>query len=186
MKRSAKWAAVATILSLAWPTMLEQLMQTAVQYIDTAMVGTLGTEATAAVGATATVNWLISSTLSALGVGFLAFIARACGAHDRNGARKASSQALLVTLLSGILFTGITVGISPVLPRWMQVDPKIQSLASLYFLIVYAPMLPRAASIILGTVLRAAGDTKTPMKVGVLVNILNVVGNFFLIFPQER
>ena len=185
MKRSAKWAAVATILSLAWPTMLEQLMQTAVQYIDTAMVGTLGTEATAAVGATATVNWLISSTLSALGVGFLAFIARACGAHDRNGAKKASSQALLVTLLSGILFTGITVGISPVLPRWMQVDPKIQSLASLYFLIVYAPMLPRAASIILGTVLRAAGDTKTPMKVGVLVNILNVVGNFFLIFPTR-
>ena len=185
MKRSAKWAAVAPILSLAWPTMLEQLMQTAVQYIDTAMVGTLGTEATAAVGATATVNWLISSTLSALGVGFLAFIARACGAHDREGAKKASSQALLVTLLSGILFTGITVGISPVLPRWMQVDPKIQSLASLYFLIVYAPMLPRAASIILGTVLRAAGDTKTPMKVGVLVNILNVVGNFFLIFPTR-
>ena len=185
MKRSAKWAAVATILSLAWPTMLEQLMQTAVQYIDTAMVGTLGTEATAAVGATATVNWLISSTLSALGVGFLAFIARACGARNREGAKKASSQALLVTLLSGILFTGISVGISPVLPRWMQVDPKIQSLASLYFLIVYAPMLPRAASIILGTVLRAAGDTKTPMKVGVLVNILNVVGNFFLIFPTR-
>ncbi|MDE6388452.1 MAG: hypothetical protein K2L82_11680 [Lachnospiraceae bacterium] len=37
-----------TILALAWPTMLEQFMQTAVQYIDTAMVGTLGTQATAA------------------------------------------------------------------------------------------------------------------------------------------
>ncbi|MBQ9933960.1 MAG: MATE family efflux transporter, partial [Ruminiclostridium sp.] len=49
------------ILSLAWPTMLEQLMQTAVQYIDTAMVGALGTHATAAVGATTTLNWLISS-----------------------------------------------------------------------------------------------------------------------------
>ena len=44
------------IMSLAWPTMLEQLMQTAVQYIDTAMVGSLGTHATAAVGATTTVN----------------------------------------------------------------------------------------------------------------------------------
>ena len=41
---------IAVILALAWPTMLEQLMQTAVQYIDTAMVGSLGTEATAAVG----------------------------------------------------------------------------------------------------------------------------------------
>ena len=68
------------ILSLAWPTMLEQLMQTAVQYIDTAMVGTLGTAATAAVGATTTINWLVSSSISALSIGFLAFIAKACGA----------------------------------------------------------------------------------------------------------
>ena len=60
---------IATILALAWPTMLEQLMQTAVQYIDTAMVGSLGTQATAAVGATTTVNWLIGSSVSALGVG---------------------------------------------------------------------------------------------------------------------
>ena len=52
------WGMVSTILTLAWPTMLEELMQTAVQYIDTAMVGAIGTQATAAVGATSTVNWL--------------------------------------------------------------------------------------------------------------------------------
>ena len=74
---------IAAILTLAWPTMLEQLMQTAVQYIDTAMVGVLGTQATAAVGATATVNWLVMGTVSALGVGFLSYIAQALGAGDR-------------------------------------------------------------------------------------------------------
>ncbi|MDE6775161.1 MAG: hypothetical protein K2J37_02475 [Ruminococcus sp.] len=47
------------ILCLAFPTMIEQVMQTAVQYIDTAMVGSLGTSATTAAGATTTVNWLI-------------------------------------------------------------------------------------------------------------------------------
>ena len=55
----------ATIMTLAWPTMFEQLMQTAVQYIDTAMVGVLGTQATAAVGATSTVSWLVGSSISA-------------------------------------------------------------------------------------------------------------------------
>ena len=55
------------IFALAWPTMLEQFLQTAVQYIDTAMVGSLGTQATAAVGSTSTVNWLIGSTVSAIG-----------------------------------------------------------------------------------------------------------------------
>ena len=62
---------VSVIMTLAWPTMLEQLMQTAVQHIDTAMVGSLGTQATAAVGATSTVNWLIGSSISALSIGFI-------------------------------------------------------------------------------------------------------------------
>ena len=80
------------IFTLAWPTMLEQLMQTAVQYVDTIMVGSLGTEATAAVGATTTVNWLVGSTLSAFGVGFLSYIAKAYGAGDKPRAAKAASR----------------------------------------------------------------------------------------------
>ena len=57
------FAMIPMIFALAGPTMLEQLMQTAVQYIDTAMVGSLGTTATAAVGSTTTVNWLIGGTI---------------------------------------------------------------------------------------------------------------------------
>lgn len=176
---------IATILALAWPTMLEQLMQTAVQYIDTAMVGTLGTQATAAVGATTTVNWLINSSISALGVGFLAFIAQAYGAGDKKAASKAVSQAVLVTLIVGSFFTALTLSLSGLIPVWMQVDEPIRDLASRYFFILYLPMLPRTATIIFGTALRAAGDTKTPMKVGILVNIVNVVLNFLLIYPTR-
>ena len=73
-KRRLNFGMAGVIWALAWPTMLEQLMQTAVQYIDTAMVGSLGTQATAAVGATTTLNWLVGSTISAVGVGFLTFI----------------------------------------------------------------------------------------------------------------
>lgn len=178
-------AMIVTIVALAWPTMLEQLMQTAVQYIDTAMVGSLGTQATAAVGATSTVNWLIGSTVSALGVGFLSFIAQAYGAKDREGASRAVMQAVLVTIVCGTLFTSLTLGLSEVIPVWMRVDESIRELASQYFFILYLPMLPRTASIIFGTVLRAAGDTKTPMKIGVGVNAINVVLNFLLIYPTR-
>ena len=178
-------AMLAVILSLAWPTMLEQLMQTAVQYIDTAMVGSLGTQATAAVGATSTVGWLIGSTISATSIGFLSFIARACGANDREAARRSVSQAVLATLVLGILFTVLSLGLSGLVPVWMQVDASIQDLASQYFFILYTPMLFRTASIIFGTVLRAAGDTKTPMKAGIAVNVINVVLNFLLIYPTR-
>jgi len=176
---------VPTIIALAWPTMMEELMQTAVQYIDTAMVGSLGTQATAAVGATSTVNWLIGSTVSAVGVGFLAYVSRACGAGDIKRAGKAASQAVLAVLFCGLLFTALTLGLSPMVPVWMQVDPSIQKLASQYFFILYSPMLARAAIIIFGTLLRSTGDTKTPMRIGIVVNIVNVVLNFLLIYPTR-
>ena len=185
-ERRLNKAMIAVIFALAWPTMLEQLMQTAVQYIDTAMVGSLGTQATAAVGATSTVGWLIGSTISATSVGFLSFIARACGAGDREGARRSVSQAVLATLVLGVIFTILPLALSGLVPVWMQVDPSIQNLAARYFFIIYMPMLPRTASIIFGTVLRAAGDTKTPMKVGIVVNVVNVVLNFLLIYPTRR
>lgn len=174
---------VPVIFTLAWPTMFEQLMQTAVQYIDTAMVGTLGTQATAAVGATSTVSWLVGSSVSALGVGFLTFIARSYGAGNKEQASRYTAQAVFVTLVTGILFTILTLALSNMVPVWMQVDPAICDLAATYFAIIYAPMLPRSATIIFGTVLRAAGDTKTPMRVGIFVNLVNVILNFFFIFP---
>ena len=177
---------IGVILTLAWPTMLEELLRTAVQYIDTAMVGTLGTQATAAVGATTTVNWLVGSTISALSIGFLAFIAKACGAEDKKSASKASAQAVMMVLVVGSLATLITVGLSGYIPAWMQVDPDIRTMASRYFLVLYIPMLPRTATIIFGTVLRAAGDTKTPMKVGAIVNVINVALNFLLIYPTRE
>ena len=182
-KTGLPWHMVPVILALAWPTMLEQLMQTAVQYIDTAMVGSLGTQATAAVGATTTINWLLGSTISALSVGFLAFVSQACGSGDREKAAGAASQAVLATLVVGSLFTVLTLSLSDMVPVWMQVDPQIRTLAGRYFFILYLPMLPRTATIIFGTLLRAVGDTKTPMRVGLWVNGINIVLNFLLIYP---
>ena len=89
------WALLPAVFSLAWPTMLEQLMQTAVQYIDTAMVGSLGTRATAAVGSTTTVNWLVGSTISAFGVGFLAQISQAYGAGEKERAHRADRKSVV-------------------------------------------------------------------------------------------
>ncbi len=174
------------VVSLAWPTMLEQFMQTAVQYVDTFMVGSLGTLATAAVGCTTTVNWLIGSAVHALGVGFLAVIAQALGAGDGARAKKAAAQSVLTALITGAAFTAATLSLSGVIPKWMQADPAIQSTASAYFFILYLPMLFRTAQIIFGTVLRAAGDTRTPMRASILVNVTNVALNFLLIYPTRE
>ena len=183
--RTGKWAMLPVIFTLAWPTMLEQSMSTAVQYVDAAMVGRLGAAATAAVGVTTTINWMIGSTVSALGIGFLSFIAQAYGAGDRQRAARASSQAVLAALISGTLFTVLPLALHRQVPVWMQADKSIRESAGLYFFILYTPMLLRAASIIFGTALRASGDTRTPMRVGILMNVINVVLNYLLIYPTH-
>jgi putative MATE family efflux protein len=185
LKKQRYKALLPVIFALAWPTMLEETMQTAVQYIDTAMVGRLGTDATAAVGSTATVNWLIGTTIYAFGIGFLAYISQALGAGETERAKRASAQSVLMVLLTGTLFTVLTTSLSGYVPAWMQVEQRLRPLASRYFMILYLPMLPRAASVIFGTVLRAAGDTKTPMRVGVGVNLLNILLNFLLIYEPR-
>ncbi len=183
--KQSVWRMLPVIFALAWPTMLEELLQTAVQYIDTAMVGSLGTHATAAVGATTTINWLINGTLAALGVGFLSFIAQALGANNLQHARSIAAQAVPTVLIAGVFFTVLTLSLSRVVPVWMQVDESIRDLSSTYFFILYLPTLPRTATIIFGTTLRAAGDTKTPMRVGLTVNIINVILNSLLIYPSR-
>lgn len=173
------------MLLLAGPTMLEQLMQTAVQYIDTAMVGSLGTSATAAVGSTTTINWLINGTVSALSIGFLSLIAKALGALDEKRARRISAQTVWAVLVSGLFFTLLTLSLAKYVPVWMRIDEGLRDIAATYFFILYMPMLPRAATIIFGTVLRAAGDTKTPMYIGIFVNLANIILNFILIYETR-
>ena len=127
------WSLLPAVLALAWPTMLEQLLHTAVQYIDTAMVGSLGTQATAAVGSTTTVGWLVGSSVSAFGVGFLAYISQALGAGEQERARKAAAQAVLAVLVTGSFFTAATLGLSRLVPVWMQVEESLRPLAARYF-----------------------------------------------------
>ena len=176
---------IPVVFTLAWPTMLQEMMDTAVQYIDTAMVGSLGTHATAAVGSTTTVNWLVGSSISAVGVGFLSYIARAYGAREKERAAKAAAQAVLLVLVIGSLLTALMLTVSSRIPVWMKVSKDIRELAAAYIFILYLPMLPRTAGIIFGILLRASGDTKTPMRIGIVMNIINVALNFLLIYQTR-
>ena len=108
------------------------------------------------------------------------------GAGEKDKAKKASGQAALAVIIVGVFFTALTTSLSGAVPVWMQVDESIREAASRYFLILYTPMLFRTSSIIFGTVLRSVGDTKSPMIVGIFVNIINIVLNFFLIYPTRH
>lgn len=174
-------ATLLTICALAWPTIVEQALQTAVQYIDTAMVGRIGANASAAVGLTTTMMWLVNGPFFAMGIGVLACISKAFGAKEIHKAKTAAMQAIFLALGLGTVLGAATLCISPFLPKWLGAEPEIEQDAFLYFFITCLPMIFRASSIMMGSVLRAARDTKTPMLVNIATNLCNVVLNFLLI-----
>ena len=175
-------AVLAMLFTLAWPTILENLLETILQYVDTAMVGHLGAQATATVSLTSTYTWLIQSVIGALGVGFLSYIARAVGEKDQSKIRKASRLAMIVALLAGGILMAITLWMAPHVPVWMGAEKAIHADATRYFIFINLPMIFRAATIIFASAIRATGDTKTPMIVNVWVNVINIGLNYVFIY----
>lgn len=174
------------IFVLAWPAVVQEALNVVVTYVDTAMVGALGANASAAVGLTGTVGWLVSSVAIAFGIGILAVCAQADGANNEVKVKKAGQQAIFMTLIIGSLLTVICLSISPFLPTWLGGDPVIRSDASTYFMIISLPLLLRVAVLILSSALRGVSDMRTPMMINLYMNLINVVFNFLLIYPTRE
>lgn len=170
---------------LAWPTVTEMALQTLVQYVDTAQVGRIGVAASAAVGLTSTTTWLVNAPIGAMAMGVLACISQALGARDEERARRTADQSLFIVLVLGLGMTAATLAAAPFLPGWLGAEADIRRDASLYFAIICAPMLFRTASYLFASVLRATGNSQTPMQINLLMNAINVTLNFLLINPSQ-
>lgn len=180
------WTQIKSICFLAWPAVVQEAMNVVVSYVDTAMVGALGANASTAVGLTSTVGWLVSSIAIAFGIGVLSVCAQAMGAKDQEKVQKTGQQALFLTLIVGITLTIICTLIAPYLPSWLNGDKAICPAAASYFMIISIPLLFRSAVLILSSALRGVSDMKTPMLINLYMNLINIVLNFALIYPTRK
>lgn len=176
----------AVILILAWPTIVEQLLQTAVNYVDAAMVGSISVAATAAIGVTQTTVWMINGLMTAVATGFAVIVGRSIGEGDFDRARTVIRQAVLSALAMGVFFTLLAAGVlGPWLAVWMGADPEVIPLSRAYYTTIGASYLFQAFLVMCSNLLRVSGDTKTPLKFNIMTNIINVVGNLLLIYPTR-
>lgn len=175
-----------TILLLAWPTIVEQILQTAVSYVDTAMVGSVGVLATAAISVNTSTIWLINGIMHATGIGFSVIVSRLLGAGERQRAKQVIRQAVLAIFVLGILFTCAALGIiAPNLARWMGAEADVVPLAQKYMFTLGSVLLFNMMLVISSYILRGCGDTKTPLKYNILTNVINICGNFLLIYAPR-
>ena len=173
------------VLMLSIPSILEQIVVTAMEYIDAAMVGHIGAEATAAIGIVSSSTWLLHGILVGLYTALSIQIAQYLGADRQQDARGVLRQAMLFNLAAGLTAAAFGIGISGHLPGWLGADVSLQANASAYFAIWSAALPFTMAMGMYTSMLRASGDALTPGLISVLVCVLDVVFNFFLINPTR-
>ena len=173
------------VLTLSIPSILQQMVVTAMEYIDAAMVGHIGAEATAAIGIVSSSTWLLHGILVGLYTAFSIQIAQYLGADRQQDARGVLRQSMLFNLLLGLGAAAFGIGISRFLPGWLGADVSLQANASAYFAIWSAALPFTMAMGMYTAMLRATGDALTPGLISVLVCMLDVLFNFFLINPTR-
>lgn len=173
------------VLMLSIPSILEQIVVTAMEYIDAAMVGHIGAEATAAIGIVSSSTWLLHGILVGLYNAFSIQIAQYLGADRQQDARGVLRQAMLFNLAAGLAAAAFGIGISEHLPGWLGADVSLQANASAYFAIWSAALPFTMAMGMYASILRAAGNALTASLISVLVCVLDAIFNFFLINPTR-
>jgi len=176
---------IKVIALLAWPLFLEQILATLVSFADTAMVGALGVSATASVSISNPVVFLINGAVISMGVGITAYVARSVGAKNYDAAKAYIRHALLLLLCVGAPTSAAMMLLHRQIPAWMGAEDAIMDTAARYMLITSAFRVFAIATMLLGSVFRGIGDTKTPLRINTCVNLLNVIGNYLLINPSH-
>ncbi len=169
------------VATLSVPCIIEQLVITAMQYIDAAMVGHLGANATASIGVVSSTTWLFNGLMFGLSTAFSVQIAQYLGARREQEARNVFRQAVLYNIFFGCFLACVGLSISQFLPIWLGADVSIQSTASTYFAIWSLALPLHLGQGLYSAILRCSGDTRTPSFLNALMCPLDIFFNFFLI-----
>lgn len=173
------------VMKLAWPSIFESISVSMVEYIDTAMVGSIGSAATAAVAVNTAPIWMLNASITAIAIGGTVLVAHSYGANKKEHAAEVSRQVFVMGIIFSIIVSACMFAISGSLPIWLGADEHIVPDAAFYMRTISLCLVPHFTGLVLAGVMRGAGDTKIPMRVNILTNVLNVIGNFFLIFPTR-
>ena len=170
---------------LSVPAILAQLSSILMFYIDDAMVGSLGALASASIGIIATTTWLFWSIISCVATGFSVQVAHLVGANDLSRARDVFRQSLLAAMVIAALTMIVGVLIAEPLPLWLGGGEDIAYDASRYFFIFILGTPMAMINMLASSMLRCAGNIKVPSLTNIVMCILDVLFNFFLIFPTR-
>lgn len=169
---------------LSLPSIIAQVSSIIMQYIDAAMVGSLGAAPSASIGLISTTTWLFWGLCSAVVTGFSVQVAHLIGAGRHEEARAKVRQALMASVIFSLVLAAIGCVISGPLPHWLGGGADITGDATVYFFIFSLTLPIYQIGYLAGGVLRCSGNMFVPGMLNVSMCVLDVVFNALLIFPS--
>jgi len=181
---SARRQALPGVWSLAWPAILGNLLFSTVGFIDLKIVGSLGPPAVAAVTTGNRIFFVVQAVFVAVTTGTSALVARAWGAGDRDEAERLTQISVWLCVTLSLPFAvGGSLFAHPIASLF-RLEPETVDLAATFIRWLAPFQVAVSAGFVLGAALRAAGDTRTPLWIGALTNVLNVILLYGLVYGR--
>jgi len=172
------------IWSLAWPAIMSFGLESLVGLIDALMVGRLGATAVAGVGVGTQILHTVSVLNMALSTGTVALVARHVGANQHAEAEATLQQSIYVALLVGVaIAVPVAIWASPLVAIF-QVDAGVREAGVAFIRAIMLGVPAMAVFVVIASGLRGAGDMRTPLLIGALINVVNVAFAYVLIFGK--
>lgn len=172
------------LLALLFPIIIEQLLNSFMGMADTMMVSNVGKEVISAVSLVDSINNLVIQVFSAMATGAAIICSQYIGKQDKSGSNKAAKQVVLTVFIISMTITilGIIFRTQLLSAVFGKVEEGVMKNALIYFMITVLSY-PFLALFNAGAAFfRAGGNSKFPMRVSVISNVINIVGNAILIF----
>jgi putative MATE family efflux protein len=172
------------VWSLAWPAILGNLLFSTVGFIDLKIVGALGPPAVAAVTTGNRIFFVVQAVFVAVTTGTSALVARAWGSGDREEAERLTRISVWLCVTLSLPFAvGGSLFAHPIASLF-RLEPQTVDLAAAFIRWLAPFQVAVSAGFVLGAALRAAGDTRTPLWIGALTNVLNVILLYGLVYGR--
>ena len=170
------------VIAYTIPIILTGFLQLLFNAADLVIVGRFcGSLSVAAVGATGSITNLIVNLFIGLSVGAGVVVAQAIGAGDNKKTHRTVHTAIPTALVGGVILTIVGIGFSETFLKWMDTPQDVLPLSALYMKIYFAGIIFMMIYNFCSSILRAAGDTKSPLIFLTLAGVINVVLNVIFV-----
>lgn len=170
------------VFYLAWPIIIQSLLQVSIGTIDIKMVGSLGVDAISAVGTGRNIIMLIMVLVMAISTGTIAMISRFIGMGDYKSASESAGQSFFLSIVASAFMIPLGLLTNQWILSLLGVNDNVLILAKEYMAIFFVSIPFFLLNFMAKSIFQGAGDTKTPLIIDIIMNGLNVIGNFIFIF----